>query len=150
VGTRRCNLRDRHNDQEGRIERSLPFGRSRSTVVVCAVSSPSRHTELRTRLAIGASVDSSFFYARVKGELERDIQEIGFRSLTILRHSMIGGERGEFRLAESIALRLSHFLEPVLPKRFYVNPAPTIAQALVDAVVSGELGCHFRYSDSLV
>jgi uncharacterized protein YbjT (DUF2867 family) len=35
--------------------------------------------------AIGASVDSSFFYASVKGELERDVREIGFRSLTILR-----------------------------------------------------------------
>lgn len=32
--------------------------------------------------AIGASVDSSFFYAKVKGELERDVREIGFRSLT--------------------------------------------------------------------
>jgi uncharacterized protein YbjT (DUF2867 family) len=100
--------------------------------------------------AIGASVDSSFFYARVKGELERDVREIGFRSLTILRPSIIGGERGEDRLAESLVLKLSHFLAPVLPKRFHVNPAPTIAQALVDAVVTEEPGCHFRYSDSLV
>jgi hypothetical protein len=63
---------------------------------------------------------------------------------------MIGGKRDEFRLAESLALRLSHFFAPVLPKRFHVNPAPTIAQALVDAVVTAEPGCHFRYSDSLV
>ena len=45
--------------------------------------------------AIGASVDSSFFYARVKGELERDVREIGFRSLTILRPSIIEGERSK-------------------------------------------------------
>jgi uncharacterized protein YbjT (DUF2867 family) len=51
--------------------------------------------------AIGASVDSSFFYARVKGELERDVREIGFRSLTILRPSIIEGERDEVRLAET-------------------------------------------------
>jgi hypothetical protein len=63
---------------------------------------------------------------------------------------MIGGERDEFRLAESLVLKLSHFLAPVLPKRFHVNPAPNIAQALVDAVVAAEPGCHFRYSDSLV
>jgi uncharacterized protein YbjT (DUF2867 family) len=100
--------------------------------------------------SIGASVDSSFFYARVKGELERDVQEIGFRSLTILRPSMIGGARDESRLAESLALRISHFLAPVLPKRFRVNSAPKIAQALVNAVVTAEPGCHFRYSDSLV
>jgi uncharacterized protein YbjT (DUF2867 family) len=100
--------------------------------------------------AIGASVDSSLFYARVKGELERDIQKIGFRSLTILRPSMIEGERDEFRLAESIVLRLSRFLAPALPKGFRVNPAPKFAQVLVDAALTSEPGCHFRYSDSLV
>jgi hypothetical protein len=46
-------------------------------------------------------------------------------------------------------LKLSHFLAPVLPKRFHVNPAAKIAQVLVDAVVTAEPGCHFRYSDSL-
>jgi hypothetical protein len=29
-------------------------------------------------------------------------------------------------------------------------PAPKIAQVLVDAIVTAEPGCHFRYSDSLV
>jgi uncharacterized protein YbjT (DUF2867 family) len=100
--------------------------------------------------AIGASVESSFFYARVKGELERDVREIGFKSLTILRPLIIEGERDEARLAESLVLKLSHFLAPVLPKRFRVNPARRIAQALVDAVVNEKPGCHFRYSDSLV
>jgi uncharacterized protein YbjT (DUF2867 family) len=100
--------------------------------------------------AIGASVDSSFFYARVKGELERDVREIGFRSLTFLRPGIIEGERDEGRLAESLVLKLSHLLAPVLPKRFHVNPAPKIVQVLVDAVVADEPGCHFRYSDSLV
>jgi uncharacterized protein YbjT (DUF2867 family) len=100
--------------------------------------------------AVGASVDSFFFYARVKGELERDVREIGFRSLTILRPSLIEGERDEVRLAESLGLKLSHFLAPVLPKRFHVNPAAIIALALVDAIVTAEPGCHFRYSDSLV
>jgi uncharacterized protein YbjT (DUF2867 family) len=100
--------------------------------------------------AAGASVESSFFYARVKGELERDVREIGFGSLTILRPGIIDGERDEFRLAESLALKLSRFLAPVLPNRFHVNPAAKIAQALVDAVITAQPGCHFRYSDSLV
>ena len=85
----------------------------------------------------------------MKGELERDVQQIGFRSLTILRPSIIGGERDEFRFAESVVLTLSRLLAPALPKRFHVNPASKIAQALVDAVVTAEPGCHFRYSDSL-
>src|ERR1700739_2383521 len=45
--------------------------------------------------AIGAAANSMFFYARTKGEVERDIQQIGFRSLTICRPSIIAGERSE-------------------------------------------------------
>jgi uncharacterized protein YbjT (DUF2867 family) len=100
--------------------------------------------------AMGASVDSSFFYARVKGELERDVHQIGFRSLTILRPGIIEGERDEVRLGERFVLKLSHFLSPILAKRFHLNSASKIAQVLVDAVVTEEPGCHFRYSDSLV
>lgn len=100
--------------------------------------------------AIGASADSSFFYPKVKGELERDVQKVGFRSLTIVRPAMIGGERDESRIGEGIALTLSRVLSPVLPLRFHVNPASKIARVLVDAVLTGEPGCHFRYSDSLV
>ena len=99
--------------------------------------------------AIGASVHSHLFYAKTKGEVERDIQGVGFKSLTILRPSMIDGKRDEFRFAESVVLRLSHILGPILPKRFRANPASKIAEVLVDAVVASEPGYHFRYSGSL-
>ena len=100
--------------------------------------------------ALGASVDSFLLYPKVKGELERDIREIGFTSLTILRPGIIEGEREEVRFAESFVLKLSHFLAPVLPKRFHLNPALKVAEALVDAILTAEPGCHFRYSDSFV
>jgi hypothetical protein len=72
---------------------------------------------------------------------------VNSNEIFILRPSIIEGERDEVRLAENLVLKLSHFLAPVLPKRFHVNPAP---QAFVDAVVTAEPGCHFKYSDSLV
>jgi uncharacterized protein YbjT (DUF2867 family) len=99
--------------------------------------------------AIGASVDSRFFYARTKGELERDVQAIGFQSLTIVRPSIIGGQRDELRLGESVVLHLSKVLHPILPKKFRINAAPNIAGALVDSVIAGLPGCHFRFSESL-
>jgi uncharacterized protein YbjT (DUF2867 family) len=76
--------------------------------------------------AIGASVDSRFFYARTKGELERDVQAIGFQSLTIVRPSMIGGQRNERRLGESIVLHISRVLDRViaLKRRHYEHPGP--------------------------
>jgi uncharacterized protein YbjT (DUF2867 family) len=100
--------------------------------------------------AIGASVSSSIFYARTKGELERDIKLVGFRSLTILRPSIIGGKREESRFGEGVALGLSRVLAPILPKKFHVDPAPKIAAVLVDSLIAAEPGCHFRYAESLV
>jgi catechol 2,3-dioxygenase-like lactoylglutathione lyase family enzyme len=49
-----------------------------------------------------ASVSSPFFYPRIKGEIERDIELVGFKSLTIVRPSLIGGERNEPRFREGI------------------------------------------------
>ncbi len=90
------------------------------------------------------------FYPRIKGEIERDIELLGFRSLTIVRPSLIGGERDEPRFREGVALRLMSALAPVLPKKFHVNPAPAIAAAVLDAAMTAEPGRHFRYSESLV
>jgi uncharacterized protein YbjT (DUF2867 family) len=99
--------------------------------------------------AIGASAESSFFYPRTKGEIERDIKLVGFRSLTILRPSIIAGKRDESRFAEGVALWLSRMLAPLLPKKFHMNPATKIGAVLVESVVAGEPGCHYRYAESL-
>jgi uncharacterized protein YbjT (DUF2867 family) len=100
--------------------------------------------------AIGADAGSSFFYPKTKGEVERDIKLVGFRSLTILRPSIIGGKREDSRFAEGVALALSRILAPILPKKFHVNPAAKIAGVLVESIVTAEPGCHYWYAESLV
>lgn len=49
--------------------------------------------------AAGADVRSRIFYNRVKGELERDLREVGFPSLTFVRPGLIGGQREQRRTA---------------------------------------------------
>jgi uncharacterized protein YbjT (DUF2867 family) len=83
--------------------------------------------------AIGASVTARFFYARTKSEVERDLKLVGFRSLTILRPSIIAGKREESRVAEGVALGLSRILAPILSRKFHVNPAAKIAGCLSTA-----------------
>jgi uncharacterized protein YbjT (DUF2867 family) len=97
-----------------------------------------------------ASVRSRLFYPRVKGEVERDIALVGFRSLTLVRPFLIGGERDEPRLREGIAIGLLRFFAPILPRKLWVNPAPTIAAASLDAAVAAEPGVHVRKSASLI
>src|ERR1700733_5586779 len=71
--------------------------------------------------AIGADANSSFFYPKTKGEVKRDMKPVGFKSLTTLRPSIIGGKRDESRFTEGLALTLAR-PAPVLPKKFHVNP----------------------------
>jgi hypothetical protein len=78
--------------------------------------------------AIGASASSMFFYAKTKGEVERDIQKIGFRSLTICRPSIIAGERSEMRIAEGAVLAISRVLVPTCRASFTSIRHPSLQQ----------------------
>ena len=77
--------------------------------------------------ALGADAASRIFYNRVKGETERDIRALSYPSVTIVRPSLLVGDRAEFRLGERIAQRLG-FLMPGGLKPIHAH---TVAAALV-------------------
>jgi uncharacterized protein YbjT (DUF2867 family) len=79
--------------------------------------------------ALGAAADSRVFYNRVKGEVEDMIKGMGFRSVTIVRPSMLLGPRAEFRYGEAIAKRL--FM--VAPLKYRAVDARDVARVLVEA-----------------
>lgn len=99
--------------------------------------------------AIGADNGSRFFYNRVKGETERDLATLGFRSLTYVRPGLIGGDRQEFRAGERLATIVLHLIGPALPRQWRINPAERIAAALIDAAVVGNPGVHVVASAEL-
>jgi uncharacterized protein YbjT (DUF2867 family) len=92
--------------------------------------------------AAGADAGSRFFYNRVKGELERDLMQVGFSSLTLVRPGLIGGKRTELRLAERLLAAALTLAGPLLPRRWRVNPASNIARALLAAAVYPAPGEH--------
>ncbi|MEW7849884.1 NAD-dependent dehydratase [Massilia aurea] len=100
--------------------------------------------------AIGANADSRFFYNRVKGELEHDLDRLGFRSLTHVRPGMIGGKRQEQRTGERVFGAVLAMLGPLVPRRWRINPAPRIAQALLAAALQARPGVHIVSSDQLI
>jgi uncharacterized protein YbjT (DUF2867 family) len=99
--------------------------------------------------AMGASPNSMSFYYRTKGKVEADIQAVGFRSLTICRPSLIGGERNEARAAEGAVLTLLRLLALILPKKFHVNPADVIAAWLLDGIIAAKAGCRWIYAEEM-
>ena len=79
--------------------------------------------------ALGASARSSVFYSRVKGELEEAVLALGYPSVTIVRPSLLLGEREEFRLGEEVAKRFAW----AAPRKYRPVAARDVAAALVAA-----------------
>lgn len=100
--------------------------------------------------AMGADAQSRFFYNRVKGELEQDLQAIGFASLTLARPGLIGGQREEFRLGERVMGGVLTVTAPILPRRWRINPASTIAAAMLNAALTARPGVHVVQSEEMV
>ncbi|WP_227871813.1 oxidoreductase [Paenibacillus bovis] len=63
--------------------------------------------------AMGADSQSSVFYSRIKGELEQQLAQIGYESLSIVRPSLLLGKRREFRLGERTGAILARVLSPL-------------------------------------
>jgi uncharacterized protein YbjT (DUF2867 family) len=79
--------------------------------------------------SLGASARSGVFYSRVKGELEEALLALPYRSVTIVRPSLLLGARAEFRLGEEIAKRAA----VLVPGKYRPVRASAVAAALVGA-----------------
>lgn len=65
--------------------------------------------------SIGANAQSMFFYTRIKGELEEQLQELDLPKLTILQPSFLVGKRKEKRINEKVFIHLYSGCSKVLP-----------------------------------
>lgn len=100
--------------------------------------------------AKGADAGSRIFYSQVKGRLEQDLRALDYPSLTLVRPGLIGGERSERRTGEHLASVVLGALGPVLPRGWRINPAQTIAAAMVRAATHPKAGVQIMEADRLV
>ena len=77
--------------------------------------------------ALGANAESRVFYNRVKGEVERDVIALGYRTTTIARPSLLLGHRDEYRRGEHLASKFA-WLTPSKYKPIYAHD---VAKALL-------------------
>jgi uncharacterized protein YbjT (DUF2867 family) len=105
---------------------------------------------IRCSSRVWANAQSLFFYNRIKGETERDLEALGFGSLTFVRPGLIGGMREERRPVERMLQILLGAIGPVLPPQYRINPAQKIAQAMLDAALAARPGVHAIASDLLM
>jgi uncharacterized protein YbjT (DUF2867 family) len=107
-----------------------------------------------TRLAVvsslGANPNSRFAYTRTKGALEEDLKALGFLSLTIVRPSVLSGHREHVRFDELAAQAAFHMVAPVLPRRWRISPAGTVAATLLEGAVAAPAGIFVKTNDGMV
>jgi uncharacterized protein YbjT (DUF2867 family) len=99
--------------------------------------------------ALGADASSRVFYPRIKGETEAALATLGYPSLTVLRPSLIDGERAELRPGERMALALARPASALLPARWRPVPADAIARCLLASVLRGQPGLRVIESDRI-
>lgn len=97
--------------------------------------------------AMGANADSSVFYNKIKGEMEKALRDLQIPQIEIFRPSLILGERKEKRTGEEWAQRLSPILNKLMIgsfKKYRAIKAADIAKAMAIAVLNFHPG-HFIY-----
>lgn len=87
--------------------------------------------------AAGADDHSRFFYPRIKGELEKAVLSLGFDHVTILRPSILEGQRSDSRFMEQLGAKLVRFFGHFSRRARRYRPihANIVAQAMIRAAL---------------
>lgn len=80
--------------------------------------------------SVGANPSSRVFYLRVKGEMERELAEVGFESASAYRPSSLLGERDAPRPGERWGIAAGRLLDPILPRKLRSIRADVVARAM--------------------
>lgn len=85
--------------------------------------------------AMGANARSKIFYNNVKGQLEDYIQQLDLEKVSIIRPSLLLGERNEKRTLENATQNLYKKFAHLVPSSFKYKPvtAEQVAHTMVEA-----------------
>jgi len=102
--------------------------------------------------SIGADKNSSTFYIRTKGEVERDLKAVPFESIHIYRPSLLDGERKQKRTLEKISITVMHLINPLLfggLKKYRSIKVDTVASAMIKNSMTAHKGVFVYESDQI-
>ena len=99
--------------------------------------------------ALGANKKSSFYYNRVKGEVEEAIGQLGFKSYHIFRPSFLQGNRMEKRAGEEATHVFFKMFGFLVPKKFKGIDSIKVARAMLAKAMENKGGVFVHESDVL-
>lgn len=93
--------------------------------------------------AAGANPKARIFYSRMKGELERDVKTLPFKSVNIIRPGLLHGTRKEERFGENMAYKALKAINAIgLFKQYRPISGETVAAALRNAGLQAKPGLN--------
>jgi uncharacterized protein YbjT (DUF2867 family) len=102
--------------------------------------------------AMGANAKSSIFYNKVKGEVEKAIKTLGYKSVHIFRPSILLGKREEKRIGEKVGIALMQTFAPLMLgglKKYKPIKAKDVAMAMHNCAFENTTGTLIHESDKI-
>jgi len=100
--------------------------------------------------SMGADKDSFFYYSEVKGKIEDAISQLDFEKITIVRPSLLLGDRKEERFGEGIAQTLSKLFNPIIPAKYEGIEVAQVAKAMIVTANDGKNELEIIENDELL
>jgi uncharacterized protein YbjT (DUF2867 family) len=93
---------------------------------------------------------SRVFYSRIKGELDRDVQTLGFDRVRILRPSLLGGDRETARAGEKVGSVLLGALNALgVARKYREVGGDVVAKAMINAALDPQPGTRIFTLDEV-
>lgn len=99
--------------------------------------------------AQGADAGSMFFYNQVKGELERHLKNANLNCVSIIRPSLLIGERNEKRTLEDLSQKIFKGVSQFIPDTFIYKPVTAVQVAHTMVEVAQTQTEKFQIYDNL-
>jgi uncharacterized protein YbjT (DUF2867 family) len=99
--------------------------------------------------ALGANKNSSVFYNQVKGEVEEAVQQYSFKSVHVVRPSLLLGPRSEERSGEDAAKLFFKIFGFLVPVKYKAIESVKVAKAMIAYAKQNVNGVHVHESGEM-
>ena len=123
------------------------------TVNVASIAKANGVRQVLLISSMGSDKKSLVYYSKVKGRVENALAKMGFNSLSIIRPSLLLGDRKESRFGEKMAITFSNFFSGLLIgplKKYKPITASDVAEAMLKISQKGIPGKSIYESDRLL
>ena len=103
--------------------------------------------------AVGANTNSSVFYSRVKGEVERELSSMHFQRLDVVQPGLLLGNRTERRPVETLLKWMAPATDLLMQgpwRRYRSIAAHTVAESLLVLTTRSAPGLYIHQHDDIM